>query len=273
MPEATSRYQPPRFDPQLPNVARMYDYYLGGKDNFAADREAADRALSYAPEMREGAVEVRRFLTRAVRYLVGAGIRQFVDVGCGLPTQGNVHEVAQAAAPDAKVAYIDNDPVVIAHARALLETDPATAVVQAELREPEALLAEPALRELIDFDEPVAVLMNAVLHIISDDDLVLHVVRTFRDAVVPGSYLAITHAVSDLRPQATAKLSALYQDRIVVGGPRRPNLRTKAEVTPYFEGLELVEPGLVYLNEWHPEMDAEPPGRPIWSVGAVGRKG
>ncbi|MEN3309051.1 MAG: hypothetical protein V7603_5253, partial [Micromonosporaceae bacterium] len=209
---------------------------------------------------------------RAVRYLVGAGIRQFVDLGCGLPTQGNVHEVAQAAAPDAKVAYVDNDPVVIAHARALLETDPATAVVQAELREPEALLAEPALRELIDFDEPVAVLMNAVLHIISDDDLVLHVVRTLRDAVAPGSYLAIAHAVSDLRPQATAKLSALYQDRIVTGGPRRPNLRTRAEVAPYFDGLELVEPGLVYLVEWHPELGDEPPGRPIWSVGGVARK-
>jgi SAM-dependent methyltransferase len=269
MAEATPRYEPPRFDPQVPNVARMYDYYLGGKDNFAADREAAEQALSFAPELRAGAADVRAFLTRSVRYLAGEGIRQFVDIGCGLPTNGNVHEVAQALAPDAKVAYLDNDPVVIAHARALLETDPSTRVVQADVREPEALLAEPELRELIDFDRPVAILMNAVLHVIPDDELVLHIVRTLRDAIVPGSYISISHAVSDIRPQATAKLASLYQDRMAVSGPRRANLRTRAEVTPYFEGLELVEPGLVYLGEWRPDGE---PGKPIWSVGGVGRK-
>jgi trans-aconitate methyltransferase len=273
MPDTTPRYEPPAFDPRQPNVARMYDYYLGGKDNFAADREVADKALAVAPELRAGAAEGRRFLTRVVRYLVGAGIRQFVDIGCGLPTQGNVHEVAQAAAPDARVAYIDNDQVVIAHAQALLETNPRTTVVQADVREPEALLANPAVRELIDFDQPVGVLLIAVLHVIPDDDLVLHAVRTLRDAVVPGSYLAIAHAVSDLRPHATAKLAALYQDRVPMAGPRRANLRTRSEVEPYFAGLELVPPGLVYLPEWRPDPDTTPTGtRPIWAVGGVGRK-
>jgi SAM-dependent methyltransferase len=262
-------YEPPRFDPQVPNVARMYDYYLGGKDNFAADREAAEKALSFAPELRDGAVEVRRFLTRSVRFLVGEGIRQFVDVGCGLPTNGNVHEVAQAVAPDTKVAYLDNDPVVIAHARALLETDPSTVVVEGDAREPERFLKDPALRELIDFDRPVAVLINAVLHVIPEDDVALNAVRTLRDAIVPGSYISISHAISDLRPQTTAKLAALYQDKMALGA-RRANLRTKDEVAAYFEGLELVEPGLVYLGEWRPEPDVM--GKAIWAVGGVGKK-
>jgi SAM-dependent methyltransferase len=249
----------------------MYDYYLGGKDNFAADREAAEKALAFAPELREGAAEVRRFLTRSVRFLVGEGIRQFVDVGCGLPTNGNVHEVAQAIAPETKVAYLDNDPVVISHARALLETDPSTVAIEADAREPEALLKDPALRELIDLDRPVAILMNAVLHVIPEDEVALHAVRTLRDAIVPGSYISISHAVSDLRPQTTAKLAKLYQDK-VVQGPRRFNLRTKDEVLAYFEGLELVEPGLVYLGEWRPDPEMPGMAKPIWSVGGIGKK-
>jgi O-methyltransferase involved in polyketide biosynthesis len=273
MPEATSRHEPPRFDPQTPNIARMYDYYLGGKDNFAADRAAAEQALALMPDMREGAAAVRAFLTRAVRYLVGEGIRQFVDLGCGLPTQGNVHEVAQSLAPDSRVAYVDYDPVVIAHARALLETNPLTAVIQGDVREPEALLADPELRELIDFDQPVAVLMIAVLHVIPDDEMVHHIVRTVRDAVVPGSYLAIAHAVSDLRPHATAKLASLYQNQVGTSGPRRQNLRSKSEVEAYFEELELVEPGLVYISEWRPEAPLGPDAKPVWAVGAVARKG
>ena len=221
MTETTSPIEPARFDPTVPNVARMYDYYLGGKDNFASDREAAERALGVAPELRTGAREVRRFVHRVVRHLVRAGIRQFIDVGCGLPTQGNVHEVAQAAAPDVRVAYVDNDPVVIAHARALLEPNPLTVVVNADVRDPDAILADPGLLRLIDLSQPVAVLMVALLHVIPDDELVHSIVTRFRDAMAPGSYLAIAEAVADLRPETTAKLAALYQQRTTVQGPYR----------------------------------------------------
>lgn len=251
----------------------MYDYYLGGKENFAADREAAEKALAVAPELRLGATEVRRFLQRVVRYLTARGIRQFIDIGCGLPTLGNTHEIAQVDAPDARVVYVDNDPVVIAHARALLENNPLTTVLGADAREPEALLADPALNRLVDLEQPVAVLLIALLHVIPDDELAASVVRRLRDAICPGSYLAIAHAVSDLRPAATAQLASLYQEKVVISGlPPRPNLRSRAEVAPYFTGLELVEPGLVYLPEWRPDPGAPPPAVPVWSVGGVARK-
>jgi hypothetical protein len=273
MTETTSRPEPPQFDPHVPNVARMYDYFLGGKDNFAADREAAEMALSVAPEMRVGALEVRKFLTRGVTFLVGEGIRQFVDIGCGLPTQGNVHEVAQGIAPDCKVAYVDNDPIVVAHGRALLDENAFTTVIQADLRAPDDLLAEPSLRALINFDEPVAILLVAVLHVIPGDELVTHIVTRLRDEMAPGSYLTICHAVSDLRPEVTARLAALYQDKMDTGGPRRMNLRSKTEVEAYFDGLELVDPGVAYLPEWRP--DPSQPGvgdTPVWSVGGIGLK-
>jgi SAM-dependent methyltransferase len=262
------------FDPSIPNVARMYDYFLGGKDNFAADREAAEQALSLAPEIRVAAREGRLFLHRVVQFLVDAGIRQFIDIGCGLPTQGNVHEVAQAAAPDCRVAYVDNDRVVIAHARALLENNPRTAVIQADLREPERILRDPQLRQLIDVEQPVGILLISVLHVIPDDDVAQKIVVPLRESMVPGSYLAISHAVSDMRPEVTAKLAALYQDRMAIAGPRRQNLRTKAEVQSFFDGLEMVEPGLVFTPAWRPESGRRhPQAASVWTVGGVGRKG
>jgi trans-aconitate methyltransferase len=273
MTEATGHYGQSDFDPHTPNIARMYDYYLGGKDNFAADREAAEKALSVAPELRAGAAEVRKFLTRAVRYVADRGIRQFLDLGCGLPTQGNVHEIAQSAAPDARVVYVDNDATVISHARALLETNPLTKVVQADLREPEELLSRPAVRELIDFNAPVAVLAVAVLHLIPDDEQVLHIVDVLRAAMAPGSYFVLAHAIGDMRPETTSKLAALYSQSVRMQGPGRPNLRGKAEVARYLEGMELVEPGLVHLSEWRPDPGDEWQGTtPIWAVGGVGRK-
>jgi O-methyltransferase involved in polyketide biosynthesis len=251
----------------------MYDYYLGGRDNFAADREAAEQALEVAPGLRVGAREIRRFVHRAVRMLVENGIRQFIDLGCGLPTQGNVHEVAQAIAHDARVAYVDNDPVVIAHARALLETNPLTTVVEGDLRDPDQILTDPTLVQLIDLKRPVAVLLVAVLHVIPDDKVAAQVVASLRDAVASGSYLAITHAVSDREPETTARLAALYQSRTHVQGPHRPNLRTKAEVEPYFDGLELVEPGCVYIADWRPDgSELEPGAESVWSVAGVARK-
>jgi hypothetical protein len=272
MAEAPTRHEPTRFDPSTPNVARMYDYYLGGKDNFAADREAAEMALKVAPELRVGAREIRAFLRRSVRFLVGSGIRQFVDIGCGLPTQGNVHEIAQSAAPEARVVYVDNDPVVTAHSRALLEGNPLTAVVQADMRETDELLADKALNELVDLGAPVGVLLVSVLHVIPEDDVAARIVDRVREAIAPGSYIVIAHAVSDLRPETTEKLAALYQDKTQVSGPRRANLRTKSEVEAYFDGLELVDPGVVYVPEWRPDGPRDD-DTPVWSVGGVGRKG
>jgi O-methyltransferase involved in polyketide biosynthesis len=263
----------PEFDVSTPNVARMYDYYLGGKDNFAADREAAERALSVAPELRVGALENRRFLHRVIRFLVGAGVRQFVDLGCGLPTQGNVHEVAQSLAPDTRVVYVDNDPVVIAHGRGLRPRDGQVTVIQADVREPGPLLADPAFTAMIDTSQPVAFLLIALLHVIPDDDVAATIVRRVRETMSPGSYLAIAHAVSDLRPDVTARLATLYQDSKAITGPRRANLRTHADIVPYFDGLELVEPGLVYLPQWRPDAGAAEvePGA-VWALGGVARK-
>jgi SAM-dependent methyltransferase len=273
MTEATPGHKPPTFDPTVPNVARMYDYYLGGKNNFAADREAGDKALAVAPELRVGAAENRKFLNRTVRFLVDAGIRQFIDIGCGLPTQGSVHEIAQAVAPETKVAYVDNDPVVAAHARAILEHNPLTTVIQGDIREPDGVLADATLSQLINLDKPVGILLIAVLHVLPDDELVLRIVKALRDAIAPGSYLAISHAVSDLRPEVTAKLAALYRDVVSSSGAQRSNLRTMAEVRPYFDGLDLVEPGLVYVPQWRPDPAAPPASDlPVWAVGGVARK-
>ncbi|GIF01437.1 SAM-dependent methyltransferase [Paractinoplanes rishiriensis] len=273
MTEATARDGLSDFDPHTPNVARMYDYYLGGKDNFAADREAAEKALSVAPELRAGAAEVRKFLARTVRYVANSGIRQFLDLGCGLPTRGNVHEIAQSVAPEARVVYVDNDATVITHARALLETNPLTKVVQADVREPKELLSRPEVRGLLDLTAPVAVLAVAVLHLLPDDEEVLRIVGVLREAMAPGSYFVLAHAVGDLRPEVTSKLATLYTQSTRIQGPSRPNLRGQAEVAQYLDGLELVAPGLVPLPEWRPEPGAEwPHATPIWTVGGVGRK-
>ncbi|MDH2424016.1 SAM-dependent methyltransferase [Sphaerisporangium sp. TRM90804] len=262
------------FDPAIPNEARMYDYFMGGKDNFAADREAARLALEVAPELPIICREGRRLLARMVRHLAAAGIRQFIDIGCGLPTQGNVHEVAQAAAPGSRVAYVDNDPVVALHAQALLENDEHTVVVQADMRQPERVLGHQRLGNLIDLDEPVAILIFFTLIMIPTDEEAARIVRGFRDAAAPGSYLAIAHSVSDVKPETTAKLAALYQDGGVVPGvPRRDQIRAKADVERLFDGMSLLDPGVVYLPAWRPDegervIDPES----VWSVGGVARK-
>jgi O-methyltransferase involved in polyketide biosynthesis len=264
----------PGFTPGTPNEARVLDYLLGGKDNFAADREAADKAVELAPELPVLARESRKFLRRAIRFIANAGIRQFVDIGCGLPTQGNVHEIAQSVAPDARVLYVDLDPVVVSHARALLADEVQTSVIQADMRDPDQLFSDPGLKRLIDLGEPVGVLLVAVLTVIPEDELMMEIVARIKEIIAPGSWVAISHAISDPRPEVTRQLAALYQDRgIVSGSRRRLNLRTQAEIMPVFDGLEMAEPGIVRAPAWRPD-----PGEPtvdpelVWSIVGVGRK-
>jgi hypothetical protein len=248
--------------------ARMYDYYLGGKDNFPADREAAEQALAAAPAVREMARQNRAFLQRVVRFLAGeAGIRQFLDIGTGLPTQGNVHEIAQATMPDARVVYVDNDPIVVVHSDALLAGHNTTAI-QADLREPDAILDHPEVREVIDFDQPVAVLLVAVLHFIGDAEDPAGLVARLRDAMAVGSYLAISHGSSDLprpEPKMAANVVRAYQrtSTPVV-------LRSHAQIERFFDGFELVGPGLLQIQHWRP--DGPVPNVPGGIYGGVGRK-
>jgi O-methyltransferase involved in polyketide biosynthesis len=265
--------EPPGFDPTTLNDARIYDYWLGGKDNFAADREAAERIIAYAPEVTWLAVENRRFLNRVVRYLAAAGIRQFIDIGTGLPSQGHVHEVLQVAAPDARVAYVDHDPVVLVHARAMVEDSDRVTVVQGDLRDPAGILGDPQLLELIDMDKPVAVLVLAVLHLI-DDEHAMYAVARLRDAMAPGSYLAISHPVCDPdeNNEAIAKIIKLYREG-PTKGTKHQTLRNEKEVLAFFSDMELVEPGVVPLSTWRPESDEHPQNiASIWSIGGIARK-
>jgi hypothetical protein len=262
-------------DTNVANPARIYDYLLGGKDNFPVDREVAEQILAIAPVAREITRQNRAFLRRAVRFLAGeAGVRQFIDLGSGLPTQGNVHEIAQAVAPDTRVVYVDNDPVVVTHGRALLEGDH-TVAVRADLREPEAIVGDPQVQEVIDFDQPIAVLVVSVLHFVTDEHDPFGIVARFRDAVPAGSYLAISHGTKDIpvRPDMSAEEMAgmaaeaqrLYERAAV------PIVnRTKAEVERFFEGWDLVDPGLVFIQAWRPD----DPGSalPGGFYGGVGRK-
>jgi O-methyltransferase involved in polyketide biosynthesis len=262
------------FKPQTPNEARIVDYLLGGKDNFAADREAAEQAIAVAPELPMMALESRKFLGRAVRFLAEEGIRQFVDIACGLPTQNNAHEVAQAAAPGSHVVYVDNDPVVVSHAGAILAGDAQTGVIQADMREPGRILAHPDLRRLIDLDEPVAILLVSALNAIAEDETAQYIVDSLRDAITPGSWMVITQPVSDYREEATERLATLFQDRqIIKASRRRANLRTRAEIEPYFEGLKIAAPGVVRPPDWRPASgEAGVAATMNWTLACVGPK-
>lgn len=237
-----------------PSVARMYDYFLGGSHNFAADREAAKAVEKVYPGMAGAARANRNFLRRAVHYLSGQGVDQFLDLGSGIPTAGNVHEIAQHTNPGARVAYVDVEPVVVAHSIALLADDPTATAVQADLREPRAVLDHPEVRALLDFDRPVAVLLSAALHFVPDRDHPHTVVAEYRDAVPSGSYLAISHGSLDGVSQAGVtsgeRVQALYQrtDAQLV-------LRSRADVTCFFDGMDVVDPGVVLLPEWRPDCD------------------
>ena len=254
-----------------PTPARMYDYYLGGKDNFAVDREAAEQVLTAAPEVRILAKENRAFLGRAVRFLAAeAGIRQFIDVGAGLPTQGNVHEIAQAVDRAARVVYVDDDPIVRAHGAALLAENDTTAVIGADMRRPQQILDHPDVHRLIRFDEPVAVLFVSVLHFIAEDEDPYGIVAAFRDAVAPGSYLAISHITPpEHNPHAADRAAGVYTKRATSPAV----LRSPKEVLSLFDGYELVEPNLVYLPQWRPDLpEAVRNPDSVWMLAGVGRK-
>jgi hypothetical protein len=259
-------------DTTVAHPARRYNYWLGGKDNFAADRASGDELEALFPKVRQGAVENRAVLRRATGFLAGeAGIRQFLDIGTGLPTADNTHEVAQGIAPQSRVVYVDNDPLVMVHARALLSSSPegATAYIQADLNDPPSILNEPQLREVLDLTEPVALMLVAVLHFIPGRGAAKPLVRQLLDALPSGSYVVATHATSDF---GTPEQQELYQ-RLLDEGRSDVWTRSKQEFTELFEGLELLEPGVVPASEWRPEPGAVLPPRSdvnIWA--AVARK-
>jgi hypothetical protein len=260
----------PKIDTSKANVARMYDYYLGGKDNFEADRIAAEQVLVQLPGQRRSALENRRFLRRAVGFLAGqAGIDQFLDIGVGLPTQGAVHEVAHEINPRSHVAYVDYDPVVVAHANALLATPDQSVVVAEDIRRPRELLANPVIRGHLDFDRPVAVLALAIFHFVRDEDDPAAIAACLREALAPGSYLVLTHVCRELLPsQAAAERAKDVYQR--AGQPIQA--RGTEEVRGFFGDFELVEPGLVPKHAWRPETGAAAADPTDISLGGVARK-
>jgi hypothetical protein len=245
---------PSGIDTSTAHAARRYDYWLGGKDNFAADRESGDEIAAQFPAIRTAVVENRRFLHRAVTYLAGeAGIRQFLDIGTGLPTAENTHEVAQRIAPESRIVYVDNDPLVLVHARALLTSSEQgkTAYVDADLRDPEKILNDPQLLETLDLTQPVALMLLATLHFLDEQDDPYAIVRRLAAALPPGSHLVISHATSDyLPPELVADISS--------GRHGRGRLRTQAEVAQFFDGLDLLAPGVVPVPEWRAESEPSP---------------
>jgi hypothetical protein len=262
----------PGLDTSRPHPARVYDYLLGGKSNFAADRALAEKMLQETPGLRIAARENRAFLGRAVQYLAAeAGVRQFLDIGTGLPTAGNVHEVAQRITPQSRVVYTDNDPMVLAHARALLASAPEgrTAYIQADLRDPAQILTDPQVRDVLDLGQPLALILVAVLHFLPDEDKPAEVVATLLDALPSGSYLVASHTALDHAPAPVAAMERAAQ----AGGIRTQQRDSGDFARLAFPGLELVPPGVVLVSEWRPDDSAVPPAPADVNVyGGVGRK-
>ncbi|HZP51278.1 SAM-dependent methyltransferase [Actinocrinis sp.] len=248
-------------DTSVPHPARMYDYFLGGRDNYEVDRYAAEQVIAVVPEVRDMARENRAFLGRAVRFLAQQGIRQFLDIGTGIPGPGNTGDVARAVNPDARVVYVDNDPIVLVHANALLAgQDPQrTTVIQADLRDPDAILGHPATNSVLDFAEPVAILLVAVLHFIMDDEDPVGIVDRLKQVMVPGSYLVVSHGTSDIDPERAAEAVRTYNR-----GGARIIARTGEQIRRFFEGLEPVDPGLVQLPLWRPDAEVSHDISGIW---------
>ncbi|MGW4503936.1 SAM-dependent methyltransferase [Streptomyces sp. NPDC004436] len=278
-------WAPPGIDISVPSVSRIYDYYLGGSHNFEVDRQAARRAMEFMPGLPKIMQANRAFMRRAVRHAVAEGITQFLDIGSGIPTFGNVHEIAQAASPQARVVYVDHDPVAVAHSEAVLAGDDRTGVVAADLRKPQEILTAPAVGRILDLDRPVALMLVAVLHFLEDSDAPYEAVAELRDALAPGSMLILTHASYEgipLTEEVASGTVGVYRDI------RNPLvMRTGEQIRNFFEGFEMVEPGLVSMPDWRPDRssgadgadgadgtDTEAPEDPyaFSGYGGVGRK-
>lgn len=249
------QWSPDDVDPARPSVARVYDYYLGGSHNFEADREFGRRALEAFPDALSAIRDNRHFLRRAVRYACGSGVHQFLDLGSGIPTVGTVHEVAHEVEPGARVVYVDHDPVAVMHSVALLETVPGATAIRADLREPSRVLDAVRADGLLDLERPIAVLLAWVLHFVQDDERPAELVRDYVRALAPGSLVALSHTRSDGRPE-TLGMARVYDDDDA--SPGRPRLRSRAEIAGLFGDLTLVEPGLVVLPRWRPELTGDP---------------
>jgi hypothetical protein len=263
-----SRNGPVMFDTSVAHIARVYDYWLGGKDNFAADRAAGDQAIKAFPNIPLSARANRAYQARVVRFLAGeVGIRQFLDIGTGIPTANHTHQVAQSVAPQSRVVYVDNDPIVLSHARALLASHPAGATdyVDSDLRDPQKILD--GAERLLDFSRPTAVMLMAILQHIGDEHDPYAIVATLMDAVPPGSYLALSHPASDIDAEAMAKMAIVLNQMIA----EKVTFRDRAAVSGFFAGLEVVEPGLVQASKWRPasEIEAASPAA-LWA--GVARK-
>jgi S-adenosyl methyltransferase len=260
---------PPGIDTRIPNMARMYDYALGGKDNFAADREAVQKLFSFSPENKYVPRANRRFLGRAVRFAAAQGVSQFLDLGTGLPSQGHVHEIVAEINPGARVVYVDYDPVVVNHAKALLVDSDSVTAVEADIRDPGSILADPDVTRLIDFSRPVAVLFVAVLHGIPDRDDPAGIVHAFAERLSPGSYLILSHLTSEGHPP-----ELVAQKEEVFARSNAPvSYRSRAGILRMFDGFGLVEPGLTAVTQWRgDELDGQLDAAGQWWLGGVGRK-
>ena len=250
--------------------ARIYDYILGGKDNYAVDRAAGEASLRLWPALRVHMLENRSFMHRVARYLAESGVRQFLDIGTGIPTSPNLHEVVQAIAPDARVVYVDKDPTVLAHAKARMASTPQgrTAYVCADMREPEAILSDPRLCDTLDLSQPVGLTLIAVLHFVPEDGLAQQVVRRLVDALVPGSYLAASIATDEFAPVPLAGVRQVYE-----AYGEKVRFWSKAETEDFFAGLDVVDPGIVQIHKWRPLPGAAPvPDADIAMYGGIARK-
>jgi S-adenosyl methyltransferase len=256
-------------DLEHPSIARVYDYYLGGSHNFAVDRRMARRAIELWPELPMIMQANRAFLRRSVRYLVRAGITQFLDIGSGIPTEGNVHEVAQAASPGVRVVYVDIDPVAVAHSRDILAGNPCADVIQADLRDVAAVFDDPRAKRLLDLTQPIGVLMVAMLHFIPDEAEPANIVAQYRKIIAPGSYLAVSHGTHAGRPDLVEPLTELYRRTAT-----QLTSRSAQEIEALFAGFELVPPGVVFLPLWRPDSPADVDDRPerFSTYAAVGRR-
>ncbi|MEU9256326.1 SAM-dependent methyltransferase [Streptomyces sp. NPDC048270] len=270
-------WAPPGIDISVPSVSRIYDYYLGGSHNFEVDRQAARRAMEFMPGLPKIMQANRAFMRRTVRYAVAQGVTQFLDIGSGIPTFGNVHEIAQAASPEARVVYVDHDPVAVAHSQAVLADDERSGVVAADLRKPQDILAAPEVTRLLDLDRPVALLLVAVLHFLEDADDPYAAVAELREALAPGSLLVLTHASFEgipLTEEVAGGTVGVYRDI------RNPLvMRGRDQIRGFFDGFEMLEPGLVSMPDWRPDRaesaeDGAVPEDPyaFSGYGGVGRK-